>query len=131
MIERRRALPLAWVTALAIAGCESAPPATDNGSTAASAPQAASQQAKPGPAAAAPIPAAAAEARARDAAEATLPMSIIEAQQRLTEIGYSPGPADGFFGPKTSGALRKFQRDHHLRETGTLDADTINALRNS
>jgi hypothetical protein len=129
MIDRRALLLLALASALVVAGCESTPPAQSAGP--ASAPAAKAPPAPPGTQAPMPAPAQPAEARKPQAPEATAPMSIIDAQEQLTKLGYDPGPADGMFGPRTSGALRKFQRDHHLRETGTLDSATIEALRKS
>lgn len=38
-------------------------------------------------------------------------------QQKLLALGYSPGPADGIMGPKTRGAIRRFQQDHGLPVT--------------
>ena len=52
-------------------------------------------------------------------------MSTIELQKRLTELGYRPGPVDGKVGLRTTNALKKFQQDHKLSVTGTLDAETI------
>lgn len=46
-------------------------------------------------------------------------------QSRLIELGYDPGPVDGIFGPRTSAALRAYQRDVGLPETGDDDEDTI------
>jgi peptidoglycan hydrolase-like protein with peptidoglycan-binding domain len=60
---------------------------------------------------------------------ASTPMSITELQQRLSAMGYKPGPVDGVSGPRTASALRKFQHDHHLPVTGTLDPQTVAALR--
>ena len=37
---------------------------------------------------------------------------IMELQEGLTELGYDPGPADGFMGPKTRDAIIAFQKDH-------------------
>jgi N-acetylmuramoyl-L-alanine amidase len=50
-------------------------------------------------------------------------------QARLANLGYPPGAIDGQLGPKTAAALRAFQRDRQLDETGTLDSDTLQALK--
>ncbi len=50
-------------------------------------------------------------------------------QERLTEAGYDPGPADGFDGPRTRRAIEAYQRDKRLAVTGTADAATLDALR--
>jgi peptidoglycan hydrolase-like protein with peptidoglycan-binding domain len=39
---------------------------------------------------------------------------IKELQQGLAELGYDPGPADGFLGQKTRKAIMAFQKDHDL-----------------
>lgn len=49
-------------------------------------------------------------------------------QQRLAELGYKPGPADGIDGPRTRAALRAFQRDQSMAETGQMTPDVIDAL---
>ena len=33
---------------------------------------------------------------------------VAVAQQRLSELGFEPGPSDGFMGPRTRAAVRKF-----------------------
>ena len=49
-------------------------------------------------------------------------------QQALTDRGYSPGPADGQWGPSTEDALRRFQNSQGLQATGQLDSRTTSAL---
>ncbi len=65
-------------------------------------------------------------------AEPTLPLSSPEmigrAQTALKDLGYYEGEADGQIGPRTSTALKAFQREHNLPETGNLDPDTARAL---
>jgi hypothetical protein len=56
-------------------------------------------------------------------------MTLAEAQQRLQDLGYQPGSADGVKGVKTVLALKKFQEDHKLPVTGALDARTVDALK--
>jgi hypothetical protein len=53
---------------------------------------------------------------------------IQQAQQRLQALGYQVGTADGAVGAKTLAALKKFQTDHRLPVTGTLDQTTLDAL---
>ena len=55
--------------------------------------------------------------------------SILGAQERLNHLHYSVGEPDGVLGSLTIAALRRFQRDHGLVETGVLDAPTIERLR--
>jgi peptidoglycan hydrolase-like protein with peptidoglycan-binding domain len=46
------------------------------------------------------------------------------AQQALQAKGYNPGPIDGIHGPRTSAALRDFQKAEGLTVTGQMDGDT-------
>src|SRR5262245_22774664 len=50
------------------------------------------------------------------------------AQEKLTDMGYDVGAADGKVGPKTRAALKKFQSDKGLDQTGRLDDHTRAAL---
>lgn len=52
---------------------------------------------------------------------------IMEAQQALTERGFSVS-SDGRVGPATSSAIRRFQSQNGLTQSGMLDAPTLNAL---
>ncbi len=54
--------------------------------------------------------------------------AVVELQNKLNELGYSVGTADGDFGGKTEKAIRQFQKDKGLEETGILDEETYNAL---
>jgi len=45
-------------------------------------------------------------------------------QQALLEAGYDPGPIDGIMGPKTTSALKDFQKKEGLQVTGRLNAET-------
>ena len=49
-------------------------------------------------------------------------------QQALQDKGLDPGPVDGIMGPKTMAALRAFQKDQKLPETGRLDDQTRDKL---
>lgn len=49
-------------------------------------------------------------------------------QQKLTDLGYQPGKADGLFGMKTRKALLKYQDDNNLPTTGRIDKVTAKAL---
>ena len=49
-------------------------------------------------------------------------------QQGLTAAGFSPGPADGVFGPATRAALRSWQTSRGSTATGYLDAAVATAL---
>ncbi len=47
-------------------------------------------------------------------------VDVREAQQRLLENGFNPGPADGVFGPQTDAAVRAFQRANGLVADGII-----------
>ncbi len=49
-------------------------------------------------------------------------------QQTLDNKGFSPGPIDGIWGPKTQGAIRDFQQANGLPATGKLTSDTLAQL---
>ena len=53
---------------------------------------------------------------------------IYKIQNRLTELGYEPGPADGIMGRMTKKAIKNFQKDNDLPPTGKIDNDTKNKL---
>ena len=46
-------------------------------------------------------------------------------QKNLTEKGYNPGKIDGFFGPNTREAIRKWQADQKAEATGYLTEDEM------
>lgn len=52
-------------------------------------------------------------------------------QQRLRALGHYFGAIDGDVGPKTQGALRRFQTKQGLSVTGEADQATIDALRDA
>lgn len=56
--------------------------------------------------------------------------AVVELQNKLNELGYSVGTVDGDFGGKTEKAIKQFQKDKGLKETGVLDEETYNALFN-
>jgi peptidoglycan hydrolase-like protein with peptidoglycan-binding domain len=62
----------------------------------------------------------------------TLPLSSPEmvrrAQVALKDQGYYEGETDGVMNPRTSSALRVYQREHRLSETGDLDPQTAKSL---
>jgi peptidoglycan hydrolase-like protein with peptidoglycan-binding domain len=49
-------------------------------------------------------------------------------QKALQEKGMDPGPVDGIMGPRTQAALRAYQKDQKLPETGRMDAQTREKL---
>jgi hypothetical protein len=48
----------------------------------------------------------------------------LKVQRALKRAGYDPGPEDGKKGPRTTSALRAFQKGNNLRETGMADEAT-------
>ena len=50
-------------------------------------------------------------------------------QERLLELGFDAGRADGVFGPRTERALRGLQREYGLVPDGTCGPATLRALR--
>jgi len=49
---------------------------------------------------------------------------VRKAQETLVEMGFNPGPVDGLWGPKTRGAVTKFQEKEGLSVSGRLDDST-------
>jgi N-acetylmuramoyl-L-alanine amidase len=49
---------------------------------------------------------------------------LIGVQNRLNNLGYDCGEADGTLNEQTKSALMRFQREHSLKETGEVDAAT-------
>ena len=56
------------------------------------------------------------------------PEMVRRAQAALRDQGYYEGDADGLMNPRTSSALRVYQREHKLPETGDLDPQTAKSL---
>ena len=53
-------------------------------------------------------------------------------QARLNNLGYHCGEPDGAIGPRTTAAVRAFQKDHKtdgLSPTGEVDAPTRNLIK--
>lgn len=48
---------------------------------------------------------------------------VARTQSDLIRLGYDPGPIDGLMGPRTSAALRAYQRDHGLAADGRLSQE--------
>lgn len=50
-------------------------------------------------------------------------------QERLNALGFGAGTASGMWDEATRAATARFQRTHALQPTGTLNANTLKALR--
>lgn len=57
------------------------------------------------------------------------PEMIRRAQQALRENGYYEGEINGEMTPRTQNALKAFQHENHLPETGLLDVETARGLK--
>lgn len=53
---------------------------------------------------------------------------VTQIQQRLQELGYDPGKADGIYGTRTKNAVISFQRDYGLTDDGIVGPKTLEAL---
>jgi hyperosmotically inducible periplasmic protein len=53
---------------------------------------------------------------------------VMAMQQALNEKGFNPGPIDGSHGPRTTSALKDYQKSENLTVTGTMDHDTAAKL---
>jgi len=54
--------------------------------------------------------------------------SVKSVQEALKDKGHDPGPIDGLMGPRTSQALKDFQKAEGLKVTGQLDNQTREKL---
>lgn len=53
---------------------------------------------------------------------------VEEMQQILKDAEFEPGPVDGVMGGQTRSAIRKFQKEKGLKQTGKIDSVTYLAL---
>jgi len=53
---------------------------------------------------------------------------VMEIQAMLLKIGYSPGPPDGIFGPRTRDAVMRFQADFGLNPDGIIGVNTYRVM---
>jgi hypothetical protein len=57
------------------------------------------------------------------------PPTVEFLQNKLTEFGYDPGPADGFMGPRTTAALENYKKDRGWTATKHLSEDLLQIIR--
>ncbi len=50
-------------------------------------------------------------------------------QQVLADLGYAPGPVDGALGEATTRAIRAFQHDRKIAETGRITPELLRELK--
>lgn len=60
----------------------------------------------------------------RDAHQRTADPAVRTFQQAAADNGFTVGPVDGFFGPRTENGVRAVQAAAGLEQTGVIDADT-------
>ena len=53
---------------------------------------------------------------------------VMAFQQALKDKGFDPGPIDGTVGPRTTAAVRAYQKTEHLTMTGEMNPDTAAKL---
>lgn len=61
---------------------------------------------------------------AGQATQTALRNAVVRLQVELKKAGYAPGSADGHFGSKTRKALKEYQADRGLKNTGVADGKT-------
>ena len=68
----------------------------------------------------------------RDELEAPIePIDIRAAQEKLAALGYDPGPIDGFAGPRTREAVKKYQEENDLVADGLIGQKTWESLQHA
>jgi Putative peptidoglycan binding domain len=65
---------------------------------------------------------------AYDSSDQNADSAVAAAQEQLARQGYYRGKIDGSFGPETHSAIARYQSNHGLRVTGSLNLDTLHAL---
>lgn len=66
--------------------------------------------------------------RAAMSAESPAAIDVRSVQEGLARLGYAPGPADGTLGPRTRDAIRMFERDRNLEETGAITDGLVHEI---
>ncbi len=52
-------------------------------------------------------------------------VDVLTVQEGLARLGYSPGPLDGVLGAQTREAIRKFEQDRNLAQTGAITEELV------
>lgn len=55
--------------------------------------------------------------------------TIAAVQKQLNELGINSGAADGIMGPRTERAIKTFQKENQIEETGVIDDVLLKSLR--
>ncbi len=59
------------------------------------------------------------------------PATVRTVQHLLVDAGYTPGPADGIYGPKTRTAIIAYQRKMELPPDGLITGELVTSLQES
>jgi peptidoglycan hydrolase-like protein with peptidoglycan-binding domain len=54
---------------------------------------------------------------------------VKQVQQILADLGYAPGPVDGAMGSATEGAVKAFQHDRKIAETGRISSELLREIK--
>jgi peptidoglycan hydrolase-like protein with peptidoglycan-binding domain len=63
------------------------------------------------------------------APQATVDVRVKAVQQILADLGYAPGPIDGAMGSATEGAVKAFQHDRKIAETGQISRELLREIK--
>ncbi len=63
------------------------------------------------------------------AAAGSVSVDVGAVQEGLARLGYSPGPADGLLGDRTRDAIRQFEKDRNLPQTGAITDELAREVR--
>jgi peptidoglycan hydrolase-like protein with peptidoglycan-binding domain len=64
-----------------------------------------------------------------EGAKSKLDATVKSVQQTLADLGYAPGPVDGALGDATTRAIKVFQRDRKMAETGRITPELLRELK--
>ncbi|MFL5318309.1 MAG: peptidoglycan-binding protein [Myxococcaceae bacterium] len=54
--------------------------------------------------------------------------SVLRTEKLLKKLGYKGVKADGLYDGKTAAAVKKFQKKHHIKQTGSVGSGTMKAI---